>query len=84
MSLELLGSPVLEHFVDIAASYTQPVGKVVHHGVARSLAVSVHLDSHRDPVPIGGCHLDAKQHAMCDLPGSYACQAADSGAEPLA
>jgi hypothetical protein len=46
--------------------------------------VGIHLDGHRDGMPVGRHHPDAEQHAMGDLPGRFACQAADSGTEPLA
>lgn len=82
--MELLGSPAFKSTVDVPASYAKPIGEVVQRGVARPLSVGIHLDGHGYGLPVGEHHLDAKQHAMSDLPGGLACQAADSGTEPLA
>ncbi len=82
--MELLGSPALESTVDVPASYTKPIGQVIERCVARPLSVGIHLDAHPDGMPVGRHHLDAKQHAMSDLPRRLARQAADSGTEPLA
>jgi hypothetical protein len=69
--MELLGSPAFKSTVDVPASYTQAIGQVIERRIARPFSVSIHLDSHRDGVPVGRHHLDAEQHAMDDLPGGY-------------
>jgi len=81
---ELLGTPVTENLIDLVAWHPEPVGEVVEDGLARHLAVGVHLNRHRMRAPVSGGDLDAEQLAVGRLPRRLAGQAADSRAEPLA
>jgi len=81
---ELLGAPAVENLIDLAAWHPEPVGEVVEDGLARHLAVGVHLDRHGVRAPVSGGDLDAKQLAVGRLPGRLAGQATDSRAEPFA
>jgi hypothetical protein len=84
MRTQAVGCPIRQNRVDRVARHAKPVREVIYRRDARPLSVRVYLKRDRDGMSVLRDDLNAKEHAMRDLPRGLSCQVADSCAEPLA